>query len=84
MRTILHGLVNIIEYNKVADKLTLIDHSYARVYYNAYEACIKDWYEERKDDNLESEKHFRLATMTELLYENGMRTDGRLITLIII
>jgi hypothetical protein len=62
MRGLLHALVEMSK-NKIP-----IDHEMVTVLYNAYEACIKNWYRQSYEPELESQ--FRLELM-ELLLKNN-------------
>ena len=69
LRRLLNALVGILEYNKThsADEAIVIDHAAASILYQAYEACLKNWYQEEYDPTVE--KKFRLDLMKELLSE---------------
>ena len=69
MRQLLTTMIKIQEYNKTHSESIVIDHSAVTILYQAYEACLKNWYQEEYD--LEVEKKFRLDLMEELLFENS-------------
>ncbi len=69
MRSFLHSLVGIIEQNKSLSSPIPIEHEHVKVLYQAYEACIKTWYQERYDPELENK--FRLELMELLLNSNN-------------
>ncbi|MGD0465325.1 MAG: DnaJ domain-containing protein [Gammaproteobacteria bacterium] len=71
MRSFLHALVAIIEQNKSATNKVSIEHEHVNVMYQAYEACVKNWYQERYDPVLENK--FRLELMQLLLENNNWR-----------
>ncbi|GFT61887.1 curved DNA binding protein DnaJ [Nephila pilipes] len=73
MRQLLHTLIDKIEdQNDPAEKCT-IDHSYVRVVYQAYEACLKNWYQKNHDP--EREEKFRQRLMQELLVSRQWTID---------
>lgn len=72
MRQFLHVLVDIIEKNKLGGKQISIDHKYAEVLYHAYDATLRQWYEEKYDP--EAERKLRLGLMQELLRQNKWTT----------
>jgi hypothetical protein len=63
MRQFLHALVDMI--NAPDRARLLIDHDYTTVFYQVYEACLQNWYEEHY--NPETENTFRSRLMEELL-----------------
>lgn len=67
MRQLLHAIIDKI------DDPAEIDHSYVRVFYQAYEACLKNWYQKSHDP--EREKKFRQRLMQELLVSKEWTTD---------
>ena len=69
IRRLLYILMEIIERNKTATSKIVIDHDYVNVLYQAYEACIKTWYQENYNPELENK--FRLELMQLLLERNG-------------
>lgn len=69
MRGLLHVLIQIIKSNRAGEESIPIDHDYITVLYQAYEACLKDWYEETHDP--ENEQGFKVLLMNELLFKNG-------------
>jgi len=69
MRQLLHALIDKIDDQKDPAE---IDHSYARVFYQAYEACLKNWYQKNHDP--EREKKFRQRLMQELLVSKRWTT----------
>lgn len=69
MRRLLNTMVDIHEYNKSHTKSINIEQSTISILYQAYEACLKNWYEDKY--NPETEKKFRLELMDELLFDNG-------------
>lgn len=68
MREYLHDLIAIVEKNQTNNEKIVIDHNYVTVFYQAYEACLKHWYEQHYDEKIE--KNFRLKLMQELLSVN--------------
>ncbi|WP_341810583.1 J domain-containing protein [Wolbachia endosymbiont (group A) of Campoletis raptor] len=70
MRQLLHALIDKIDGQKDPAE---IDHSYVRVFYQAYEACLKNWYQKSHDS--EREKKFRQRLMQELLVSKEWSTD---------
>lgn len=70
MRQLLHALIDKIDGQKDPAE---IDHSYVRVFYQAYEACLKNWYQKSHDP--EREKKFRQRLMQELLVSKEWTTD---------
>ena len=73
MRQLLHALIDKINSAKEKEEKDVIDHSYVRVFYQAYEACLKNWYQKNHDPELE--KKFRQRLMHELLISNAWDTD---------
>lgn len=71
MRQLLHALIDKIDGQKDPAE---IDHSYVRVFYQAYEACLKNWYQKSHDP--EREKKFRQRLMQELLVSKEWTTDN--------
>jgi len=69
MRQLLSAMMNIYEYNKTHSDGVSIDHSATTLLYQAYEACLKNWYQEEYDPVVE--KKFRLDLMEELLFDNA-------------
>jgi hypothetical protein len=69
MRNLLHQLVKIYKHNQTHPDNIVIDHSNVTILYQAYEACLKNWYQEEHDPELES--MFRLDLMDELLFERS-------------
>ncbi len=70
MRQLLHALIDKIDDPKSTAE---IDHSYVRVFYQAYEACLKNWYQKNHDP--ETEKKFRQRLMQELLVSKQWKVD---------
>ncbi len=73
MRQLLHALIDKINNSKEKEEKDVIDHSYIRVFYQAYEACLKNWYQKNHDPELE--KKFRQRLMQELLANKEWSTD---------
>ena len=69
MRRLLKSMIDIHEYNKTHSNKIGLDHSASTVLYQAYEACLKNWYQEEYDPVIE--KKFRLELMEELLFDNA-------------
>ena len=69
MRRLLNAMINIHKYNKTHLTKFPIDHSAVTLLYQAYEACLKNWYLDEHDPALE--KKFRLDLMEELLLDNA-------------
>lgn len=69
MRHLLQEMIGIHEYNKSHSDGPFIDHSAVTLLYQAYEACLKNWYQEEYDPAIE--KKLRLDLMEELLFDNG-------------
>jgi curved DNA-binding protein CbpA len=65
MRQLLHALIDMADKAKEEGSEIKIDHTYVRVFYQAYEACLKNWYQ--KQYQPEVEKAFRSRLMQELL-----------------
>ena len=83
LRSLLHQLVQMIWANnaKVENEQCKIDYDYIDVLYQAYEACVKNWFEETYNPALENK--FRLELMELLLNRNGWKfsdLDPHLIT----
>jgi len=68
MRQVLHTLVRAHEYNKTHSDTQPTHHAPTTILYQAYEACLKNWYQEEYNPILEQQ--FRLELMEELLFEN--------------
>lgn len=68
MRQFLHALIDIIEANRSREDKIPIDHSVVVILYQAYEASLKNWYEDHYDP--EQEERLRIALMKELLSHN--------------
>lgn len=69
MRELLHALINIMENNKKPNATVVkLEHDYLTLLYRAYEACLKNWYEDEHNPDLE--KRFRSQLMQELLTAN--------------
>lgn len=62
MRAFLHSLVN------MSNKKEPLDHERTAILYQAYEACVKSWYQQQYDP--ETENKFRLELMEQLLRDN--------------
>ncbi len=73
MRQLLHALIDTIDKQKNKTEKAAIDHSYVRIFYQAYEACLKNWYQETHEP--EVEKKFRQRLMQELLEHNQWTKD---------
>lgn len=73
MRQLLHALIDKIDNPKEGLEKIAIDHSYVRVFYQAYEACLKNWYQKNHDPELE--KKFRQRLMQELLVSKEWTSD---------
>ena len=73
MRQLLHALIDKINNAKEKEEKDVIDHSYVRIFYQAYEACLKNWYKKTHDPELE--KQFRQRLMQELLANKEWSTD---------
>ena len=69
MRRLLNGLMRIYEYNKSHSPAIPLDYSPTNLLYEAYEACLKNWYQEEYNPTVENQ--FRLDLMDELLFEKG-------------
>jgi curved DNA-binding protein CbpA len=70
MRSLLSRLVDIVNHNhQHPEALIPLDHKATTVLYQAYEACLKNWYESLYDEN--TEKKLRLDLMEQLLNEKG-------------
>lgn len=70
MRNLLNHLVDIVNHNHThLDSIIPIDHKATTVLYQAYEACLKKWYEFVYDEA--TEKKLRLDLMEQLLNEKG-------------
>lgn len=65
MRRLLNHLVEIIN----NPEAVLLDHKVTTVLYQAYEACLKNWYEATYNE--ETEKKLRVDLMEQLLNEKG-------------
>ena len=73
MRQLLHALIDKINNAKEKEEKDVIDHRYVRVFYQAYEACLKNWYQKTHDPELE--KKIRQRLMQELLTNKEWSTD---------
>nr|MBA2652060.1 hypothetical protein [Tatlockia sp.] len=69
MRHLLSEMVKIYQYNQSNSPGISLDHSPVTVLYQAYEACLKNWYQEVYNPAIEHQ--FRLELMDELLFEKG-------------
>ncbi|KTD65105.1 J domain-containing protein [Legionella shakespearei] len=70
MRQVLHTLIKIYQHNKnLSETPQAIHHAPTEILYQAYEACLKNWYQEEYNSNLEQQ--FRIDLMDELLFENS-------------
>lgn len=69
IRRFLKKLIAIYEYNNSHNEPIVIEHKNSTILYQAYEACIKNWYTDVYDPELE--KKFRLDLMDELLFDKG-------------
>ncbi len=69
MRQLLNTMLQAYEYNKIHQEQIKIDHLASDLLYQAYEACLKNWYQ--KEYDLETEKKFRLDLMEELLLDHA-------------
>lgn len=69
MRHLLNAMVRAHEHNKTHLQSISIDHSTVTILYQAYEACLKNWYQKEYDPILEN--NFRLELMKELLFDKG-------------
>lgn len=70
MRNLLNRLVEIVNYNHAHTNAQIVlDHKVTTVLYQAYEACLKNWYESTYDET--TEKKLRLDLMEQLLNEKG-------------
>lgn len=67
MRRLLNSMIDIIKSNKNSNNPIDINHSAATVFYQAYEGCLKHWFQEEYDPAIEQK--FRLDLMEELLKE---------------
>ena len=71
MRRLLHNLIDIIESNSAQSNQITIDHDYVTVLYQAYEANLKNWYEERY--NPKTEEKIRVDLMRGLLAKKNWK-----------
>lgn len=69
MRKLLNAMINAHEYNKTHTDAIPLDHAASSILYQAYEACLKNWYQETYDPSVEQK--FRLELMEELLFDKG-------------
>ena len=69
MRRLLSAMVGILEYNKTHPEPIAMDHTASTILYQAYEACLKNWYQEEYDPAVE--QRFRQKLMDELLFDNN-------------
>ncbi|MCC5792428.1 MAG: J domain-containing protein [Legionellaceae bacterium] len=69
MRYLLQVMTNRYEYNKNHSDGIPLEHSAIAILYSAYEACLKNWFQENYDPAVE--KKFRLDLMDELLFANN-------------
>ena len=69
MRHMLNALNVTYEYNKTNVGSLPMAHAATTILYQAYEACLKNWYQEEYDPA--TEQKFRLDLMEELLFENS-------------
>lgn len=65
MRKLLNAMISAYEYNKTNAQSIAIDHSAVTILYQAYEACLKNWYQEEFDPLVE--QRFRLELMEEFV-----------------
>jgi len=68
MRKILNSLID-LQQGKSADLENTVDYNPVTVLYNAYEACLKMWFQEEYDPEVEN--RFRSSLMDELLFEHS-------------
>lgn len=69
MRRLLQTMVSALEHNKTHNQSIELNRTPASILYHAYEACLKNWYQDEPD--LLLEQKFRLDLMDELLFEQG-------------
>lgn len=69
MRRLLKTMVAIYDHNKSHAPAIPLGHDSVTILYQAYEACLKNWYQEEYDPVLENQ--FRVELMEELLFDNG-------------
>ncbi|CAM2944515.1 DnaJ domain-containing protein [Legionella worsleiensis] len=69
MRRYLNLLMAVYEYNKNHEDTIVVPHANSTILYHAYEACLKNWYQEQHDPDLEQK--IRLDLMDELLFAKG-------------
>lgn len=70
MRNLLTRLVEIVNHNHARPEARIpLDYKATTVLHQAYEACLKNWYESLYDE--ETEKKLRLDLMEQLLNEKG-------------
>ncbi len=69
MRKLLNVMLAAYEHNKTNKNTIIVDHAITDILYQAYEACLKNWFQEEYYQ--ETEKKFRLELMEELLLDNG-------------
>lgn len=67
MRHLLQSMVVTFEHSQMLSEPFPIDHSVSNMLYQAYEACLKNWYQETY--NPETENKLRLQLMESLLLE---------------
>ncbi len=73
MQSLLQQLVGWVIFNETNAIALALDHDPASILYQAYEACVKGWYEKIK--NPETENQIRLMLMEVLLRERGWDYD---------
>ncbi|MFA5959812.1 MAG: J domain-containing protein [Tatlockia sp.] len=69
LRQLLNAMVDIYGHNKTHIEPVRIDHCASTILYHAFEACLKNWYREEHDPDLEYT--MRLNLMDELLVEKN-------------
>lgn len=69
MRRLLNNMIALLEYNKTHAESISLSHSAATVLYAAYEACLKNWFSEVYDAQVENK--IRLDLIDELLFNKG-------------
>jgi hypothetical protein len=68
MRHLLNALVENYEYSKLNESSIPLPHAPVTILYQAYVACLNNWYQEEYNSVLENQ--FRIDLMDELLFDN--------------
>lgn len=77
IRDVLHALTTLCESENNKPGTIQLPHKPSVILYQAYEACLKNWYQNKHEaHNPKLENHFRLSLMKVLLAEKGQDFDS--------